>query len=111
MGEWNRSVNAEGKSVPLPHEIAKETPRFPSIPRHKSCWELQIRLIGLKLDETTMELKPMRSLSLAIRNIRLAGCALTVEVEKNWKTIYVDGVLCERACFERGGEHTIQFRA
>ena len=111
MGEWNRSVNAEGKSVPLPHEIAKETPRFPSIPRHKSCWELLIRLMGLKLDETTIELKPMRSLDLAIRNIRLAGCDLTVEVEKNWSAIYVDGVLCERACFDRGGAHTIQFRA
>ena len=109
VGEWNRSITPDGKSCPLPQEIAKDTPRFPAYPRYKSCWELLVRLLGLKMNETQMELMPMKSISFAVKNVVLAGCCLHVEVEENWNTIYVDGVACDRAVFSRQEAHTIRF--
>lgn len=109
LGEWNRSITPEGLSCPLPQEISKDTPRFPSIPRHKSCWELLVRLLGLKMDRRQMELKPMRSIAFAIRSVKLAGCELTVQVEKNWNTITVDGERQQKAVFDRNGSHTVIF--
>ncbi len=111
VGEWNRSITADGKSCPLPQEVSKDTPRFPAYPRYKSSWELLVRMIGLKMNETKMELTPMRSLSFAIKDVELAGCRLCVEVEENWNTVYVDGVRCDRAVFSREGAHKVQFRA
>ncbi len=109
VGEWNRSITPDGKSCPLPQEVAKDTPRFPAYPRYKSCWELLLRLIGLTMNETQMQLNPMRSLGFAIRDVELAGCRLNIEVQENWNTIYVDGVQCENAIFSREGAHTILF--
>ncbi len=111
VGEWNRSITPEGKSCPLPQEVAKDTPRFPAYPRYKSCWELLVRLLGLKMNETQMELHPMKSISFAVKDVELAGCRLHVEVQENWNSIYVDGNKCENAIFCRQGAHTIQFLA
>ena len=111
VGEWNRSITADNKSCPLPQEVSKDTPRFPAYPRYKSCWELLVRLLGLKMNETQMELKPMRSLGFCVKNVVLAGCSLSVEVQENWTTVYVDGVKCESAVFSRDGAHTILFQA
>ncbi len=110
VGEWNRSITADGKSCPLPQEVAKDTPRFPAYPRYKSCWELLVRMIGLQMNETQMQLTPMKTLSFAIKDVELAGCRLHVEVQENWNTVYVDGVECERAIFSREGTHRIEFR-
>ena len=110
VGEWNRSITADNKSCPLPQEVSKDTPRFPAYPRYKSCWELLIRILGLKINETQMELTPMKSFSFAVKDVELAGCRLHVEVQENWNTIYVDGVKCERAVFSRQGAHTIRFQ-
>lgn len=109
VGEWNRSITPEGKSCPLLREVAKDTPRFPAYPRYKSCWELLIRILGLKMNETQMELTPMKALGFAVRDVLLAGCRLTVEVQENWNSIYVDGIRCERAVFDRQGTHKIVF--
>lgn len=109
VGEWNRSITPDGKSSPLLREVSKDTPRFPAYPRYKSCWELLIRLLGLKMNETQMELTPMKSLSFAVRDVVLAGCCLSVEVQENWSAIYVDDVECESAIFDRKGTHTILF--
>ena len=110
-GEWNRSITPEGKSSPLLREVAKDTPRFPAYPRYKSCWELLIRILGLKMNESEMELAPMKSLRFAVKDVLLAGCRLSVEVQENWNAIYVDGVRCDRAVFDRNGTHTVLFRA
>jgi len=109
VGEWNRSITPDNKSCPLPQEIAKDTPRFPAYPRYKSCWELLVRLIGLTMDEEMMRLSPLREMDFAIREVELAGCCLTVEVQKGWKSVYVDGKPCETAEFARTGAHTVLF--
>jgi len=111
VGEWNRSITPEGKSCPLQQEVSKDTPRFPAYPRYKSCWELLVRMIGLTMNETQMELKPLKSLDFAITDVELAGCRLTVEVHKDWTQIFVDGQKCDAAVFDRQGAHTIAFRA
>ncbi len=108
-GEWNRSITPEGLSCPLPQEVSKDTPRFPAYPRYKSCWELLVRLLGLTMDRTHMELKPLHNLDFAITDVTLAGCKLTVRVEKGWNTILVDGEKQNAAIFDRRGNHTIVF--
>jgi hypothetical protein len=109
VGEWNRSITPEGLSCPLPQEVSKDTPRFPAYPRYKSCWELLIRMLGLKMDTVNMELKPLHNLDFAIENVLLAGCRLTVKVEKNWNTVLVDGEEKAEAVFDRCGNHTVVF--
>ena len=109
VGEWNRSITPEGLSCPLPQEVSKDTPRFPAYPRYKSCWELLIRMLGLKMDTVNMELKPLHNLDFAIENVLLAGCRLTVKVEKDWNTILVDGEKKPAAVFDRCGCHSVQF--
>lgn len=109
VGEWNRSITPEGLSCPLPQEVSKDTPRFPAYPRYKSCWELLVRLLGLKMDNAQMELKPLHNLDFAIHSVELAGCVLTVQVEKDWNEITVDGKKQQTAVFDRNGSHTIVF--
>lgn len=109
VGEWNRSIAPDGKSIPLPQEIAKDTPRFPAYPRYKSSWELLVRLLGLTMDHTHMALKPLHNLDFAVRDVTLAGCNLTVQVQKDWNTILVDGEKVDEALFDRRGSHTIEF--
>lgn len=111
VGEWNKSITQEGKSCFLEQEVSKDTPRFPAYPRYKSCWELLIRLIGLTMDESKMQLKPMKSIDFSIQKVELAGCRLTVQVQKNWTEIFVDGKKCDTALFDRQGAHTVVFRA
>ena len=109
VGEWNRSITPEGKSCPLPQEVSKDTPRFPAYPRYKSCWELLVRILGLKMNEMQMELTPMKSFDFAVRDVVLAGCRLSVEVQENWNTVYVDGEKCDSAVFSRLAAHTVRF--
>lgn len=109
VGEWNQAITEDGKSCTLPEEIAKDTPRFPAYPRYKSCWEYLVRLLGLKLDEKYIELKPFTSFDFSIENVRLAGCELTVIVKKGWSKIIIDGEICDKAIFDRNGKHTVVF--
>lgn len=111
VGEWNKSIMPDGKSGFLQEEVAKDTPRFPAYPRYKSCWELLVRLLGLKMNETEMELRPLKTISFAVKNVELAGCCLNVDVQENWKEILVDGQKMEKAVFDRGCSHTVEFRA
>jgi hypothetical protein len=96
-------------SCPLPQEVSKDTPRFPAYPRYKSSWELLIRLLGLTMDRTHMALKPLHSLDFAVQNVTLAGCKLTVQVQKDWNTILVDGEKVAEAVFDRRGSHSVAF--
>ena len=109
VGEWNQAITEDGKSCTLPEEIAKDTPRFPAYPRYKSCWEYLVRMLGLKLDENNIELKPFTSFDFSVENITLAGCELTVTVKKGWTKIIVDGNSCDKAVFGRIGKHTVVF--
>lgn len=110
VGEWNHAITEDGKSCTLPEEPSKDTPRFPAYPRYKCCWEYLIRILGLKIDEKYMELKPFKSFDFKINNVILAGCMLTVSVKKDWGKIYVDGRECSEAIFERIGNHNIEFK-
>ena len=110
VGEWNRAITGDGKSCTLPQEPSKDTPRFPAYPRYKCCWEYLIRILGLKIDEDSMELKPFKSFNFKIKNVILAGCKLNVSVVKDWKEIYVDGMKCEKANFSRIGSHSVEFK-
>lgn len=109
VGEWNRAITEDGKSCVLPEEPGKDTPRFPSYPRYKSCWEYLIRMLGLKIDSENMELTPFKSFDFSVKSIILAGCELTVSVKSGWTRIFVDGVEREKAIFERGKKHEIVF--
>ena len=110
VGEWNHAITEDGNSCTLPEEPSKDTPRFPPYPRYKCCWEYLIRILGLKVDEKYMELKPFKSFDFRINNVILAGCTLTVSVKKDWNKIYVDGYGCSKAVFERDGNHNIEFK-
>jgi len=109
VGEWNQAITEEGMSCTLPEETSKDTPRFPSYPRYKSCWEYLIRILGLKLDGEYMELSPFKSFDFSIKNINLAECRLNVIVKKGWTKITVDGIIQDRAVFDRNKEHTVIF--
>ena len=109
VGEWNKAITEDGKSCTLPEEMSKDTPRFPAYPRYKCCWEYLIRILGLKVDSENMELNPFRSIDFKIKDVVLAGCHLTVEVNKNWTQIYVDGKKSSAAVFDRNGMHTVVF--
>lgn len=109
VGEWNKSIIETGMSSVLTEEVSKDTPRFPSYPRYKSCWEYLVRLLGLKLDEKYIELRPFSNIDFSIKDILLAGCRVCIKVNKGWSKIYVDGKLCKNAVFDRNGEHEITF--
>jgi hypothetical protein len=63
------------------------------------------------MNETEMELRPLKTISFAVKNVELAGCCLNVDVQENWKEILVDGQKMEKAVFDRGCSHTVEFRA
>ena len=110
VGEWNRAITEDGKCCTLPQEPSKDTPRFPAYPRYKCCWEYLVRILGLKADEESIELKPFKSFDFKIKNVVLAGCELSVSAAKDWKEIYVDGIKCEKAEFSRTGSHSVEFK-
>jgi hypothetical protein len=91
VGEWNQSINTDLKTLTAPEEPGKDTPRFPPYPRYKCSWEYLIRILGLKADEQFLYLQPFRNLDFSLRNIRLAGITLTVEVQAGWQKATVDG--------------------
>lgn len=109
VGEWNKSINESGMSETLAQEVAKDTPRFPSYPRYKCCWEYLVRMLGLKLDQNNLELKPFKSFNFSIKNIILAGCKLSVAVEKDWNTIIIDGEEQIQGVADRKIEHNFKF--
>jgi hypothetical protein len=110
VGEWNRSIDAGGSAVVL-DEWGKDTPRFPPYPRYTSCWEYLIRMLGLTLDAEFIYLRPFRSLGFELRNVRLAGCSLSVRVERDWSHARVDGVKApEPVALHRGASsHMVEF--
>jgi uncharacterized protein (DUF608 family) len=90
-GEWNRSVDANGRAVVLPEEARKDTPRFPPYPRYTSSWEYLVRMLGLTLDGSKVHLDPFRTLSFSLDEVRLAGVTLSVDVTPNYRRALVNG--------------------
>ena len=91
VGEWNQSVAANGKSQMEPCEPGKDSPRFPPYPRYKCSWEYLVRLVGLKMDEKNLYLKPFETLDFRLNGVQLAGMKLTIKVEAGWKRARVNG--------------------
>jgi hypothetical protein len=91
VGEWNRAIDGDGRAVVL-DEWGKDTPRFPPYPRYTASWEYLIRMLGLTLDAEHIYLRPFKSLRFELRNVRLAGCTLSIRVEENWNRITTDGL-------------------
>jgi len=91
VGEWNRAIDGDGRAVVV-EEWGKDTPRFPPYPRYTSSWEYLIRMLGLTLDAEHIYLRPFKNLQFELRNVKLAGCALSVRVEENWSRVIVNGV-------------------
>jgi uncharacterized protein (DUF608 family) len=110
VGEWNRAVGARGQVVRL-SEFGKDTPRFPPYPRYTSCWEYLLRMLGLTLTEKHLYLRPFRSLSFALDQVRLAGLTLSVRVESGWQRVVANGIRFDApARLPRdGGSHRIEF--
>jgi hypothetical protein len=94
-GEWNRSVDANGRAVVLPEEARKDTPRFPPYPRYTSSWEYLIRILGLTLDAGKVYLAPFRTLRFSLEEVRLAGVTLSVDVTPNYRRALVNGAPVE----------------
>ncbi len=90
-GEWNRSLDREGRVVTLPEEPCKDTPRFAPYPRYKSSWEYLVRIVGLTLDESRAYFAPFKTLDFELNHVRLAGIDLQITVESNWTRVLVDG--------------------
>lgn len=91
VGEWNQSVTANRKSGTLPEEPSKDTPRFPPYPRYKCCWEYLVRILGFKLNERYILLQPFKTINFKLKEIRLGGVTLTVNVMSEWTKVFVDG--------------------
>ncbi len=109
VGEWNGSTTDDGKC--LLTGKAKDTPSFPAYPRYKCCWEMLIRILGLKMDEKCLELTPFKSFDFYLNDFKIAGCELTVNVEKDWNKIFVDGEETAKAVFDRSVlKHKIEFK-
>ena len=109
VGEWNGSTTSDGKC--LLTGKAKDTPSFPAYPRYKCSWEMLIRILGLKMDENYMELTPFKSFDFYLNDFKIAGCELTVNVEKDWNKIFVDGEETTKAIFDRSVfKHKIEFK-
>ena len=60
-------------------------------------------------DEKYFELNPFNSLDFSVKDIYLAGSKLSINVEKGWNKIIVDGKLCDKAILDRNGNHTVEF--
>ncbi|MBN2640675.1 MAG: hypothetical protein JXR78_03395 [Victivallales bacterium] len=90
VGEWNQSLRMDGKTERLREEHGKDTPRFPSYPRYKCCWEYLIRILGVKFDEKHLFLSPFKTISYSFSNIILGGVTLTVNVQRGWDKAVLD---------------------
>jgi uncharacterized protein (DUF608 family) len=112
VGEWNRSIDAEGRAVEL-DEWGKDTPCFPPYPRYACSWEYLLCMLGLSLDKTFLYLEPMKSLRFELRRVVLAGVTLTVRVEPHWQRARVAGREAEaRVRLRRDqGEYEVEFVA
>ncbi len=109
VGEWNGNTTEDGKCL-LTGE-SKDTPSFPAYPRYKCSWEMLIRILGLKMDENCLELTPFKSFDFYLNDFKIAGCELTVKVEKDWNKIFVDGKEANEAIFDRTIlKHNIEFK-
>lgn len=111
VGEWNRSMDGNGRAVVL-EEWGKDTPRFPPYPRYTSSWEYLVRMLGLTLDDVHLYLTPFRSLNFELRDVLLAGVRLWVLVETNWSRVIVNGAEHRGAIVLRrdAASHRVEFR-
>ncbi len=91
VGEYNQSIDADFKTLTLPEEPGKDTPRFPPYPRYKCAWEYLVRILGLKMDERYLYLKPFMTMDFAIRNFKISGIILTVKVTTGWAKAFING--------------------
>jgi uncharacterized protein (DUF608 family) len=91
VGEYNQSIDADLKTLTLPEEPGKDTPRFPPYPRYKCAWEYLVRILGLKMDEQFFYFKPFKTIDYAIREFKLAGTVMTVKVNAGWTRAFVNG--------------------
>ena len=91
VGEYNGAIDKQFNVITSPEEPGKDTPRFPPYPRYKCCWESLICILGLKIDENNLYLNPFRTIDFSIRNIKIAGTILTINVESDWTESMVDG--------------------
>jgi uncharacterized protein (DUF608 family) len=110
VGEWNRAVDPNRQVTRL-SEFGKDTPRFPPYPRYTSSWEYLLRMLGLTLTEQHLYLRPLRSLTFELREVRLAGTTLSVRVQAGWGHIVANGRRVDApACLPRdAGTHRIEF--
>lgn len=90
-GEWNKSINEQGRVLVLAEEPAKDMPRFPPYPRYQSSWEYLPRLIGLQMDGRTFYLHPFHSLDFALDPMMLAGSSFTIRVQSGWTKALLNG--------------------
>jgi uncharacterized protein (DUF608 family) len=91
VGEWNQSLTVDRKTERLWEEHGKDTPRFPSYPRYKCCWEYLIRMLGLKLDDSFIYLSPFKTIDFSFKNIILGGVNISIEVQTKWTKVFLDG--------------------
>jgi uncharacterized protein (DUF608 family) len=90
VGEWNRAVGPDRQVIRLA-TFGKDTPRFPPYPRYTSSWEYLIRMLGLTLTEQHLSLRPLKSLTFELHELRLAEMTLSVRVEAGWKHVVANG--------------------
>ena len=109
VGEWNRMLDEKLELIDNWHEIGKDTPRFPPYPRYKSSWEYLIRLLGLEMMMDTLSLAPFRSVDFEVKDITLAGVALSVRVEADWTKCLVNGVEAEPTIVRADGRAKFEF--
>ncbi len=110
-GEWNQSFDKDLKTMTMPKEPAKDSPRFPAYPRYKSGWEFLIRLLGLQMDEKNFYLTPFKSVDFAVKDLLLAGANFTISVQAGWNKVKVNGVeVLEPVVIDRSiGVYKIEF--
>lgn len=114
VGEWNRSIDDNGKAVTLREEPGKDTPRFPPYPRYKCSWEYLVRILGLQADDRYVYLQPFQTIDFGLNGVELAGMKLTVKVTAGWTGAAVDGkkvtgpVRLDRAAAVK--QHRVEFR-
>ena len=53
------------------------------------------------MNKDSLELKPFKSFDFYLNDFILAGCKITIRSEKEWNTIFVDGIKCNKAVFNR----------
>lgn len=97
-GEWNMILSEDLSVGRSTIEPGKDTARFPAYPRYKSCWEYLNRMLGMQIDEDYFYFNPFRSSDFSIKDVELAGTLFTVNVEKGWTRILLNGTEVNGDC-------------